>query len=71
MSADWGVLTKHTYILTYVHMVPILVAVYILPEGMNTLTKAGLVGLFGVLDSWGLVYLLLQGRRLMKSTSRA
>ncbi|KIM37771.1 hypothetical protein M413DRAFT_255346 [Hebeloma cylindrosporum] len=70
MSSDWGVLTKHTYILTYVHMEPILVAVYILPEGMNTLAKAGLVGLFAVLDSWGLVYLLLQCRRLIKRISR-
>jgi hypothetical protein len=71
MSSDWGVLTKHTYILTYVHMEPILVAVYILPEGMNTLGKAGLVGLFAVLDSWGLVYVLLQARRLIKRLSRA
>ena len=71
MSSDWGVLTKDTYILTYVHMEPILVAVYILPEGMNTLGKAGLVGLIAVLDSWGLVYFFVQAKRLIKRTSRA
>ena len=71
MSSDWGVVTKHNYILPYVHMVPILVAVYILPEGMNTLGKAGLVGLIALLDSWGLVYLVIQARRLIRRTSTA
>ncbi|KAF8957198.1 hypothetical protein BDZ97DRAFT_1847726 [Flammula alnicola] len=59
LSRDWGLLTKHTYFQTYIHMIPILVMLHLLPSGQNPIVKTVLAGVFGVIDSWGVAFLLM------------
>jgi hypothetical protein len=57
---DWGVWTRHTYPQIYIHMVPIVLAIHILPtwEVMGgILAKSVLVGIIGVACSWVIVLL--------------
>ncbi|KDR78025.1 hypothetical protein GALMADRAFT_1297911 [Galerina marginata CBS 339.88] len=59
-NKNWGMWTRKTYIQTYIHMVPIVLAIYVLPStGIlgEVILKSVLVGIIGVLGSWGIAFL--------------
>lgn len=65
-NKDWGVWTRHTYIQTYIHMIPVLVTSYILTGHtgvQHPIVKTVLSGIDGVAGSWAvsLVYVYLGG----------
>ncbi|KAF8172294.1 hypothetical protein BJ912DRAFT_103292 [Pholiota molesta] len=67
-NKNWGVWTRHTYIQTYIHMIPVLVTSYALNQTGHTdlqhpVVKTVLSGISGVAGSWAvsLVYVYLGG----------
>lgn len=51
---EWGIWARKTYFQTYIHMIPILMAIYHLQDVQNRILKSMLVGLLGVLGSWAM-----------------
>ena len=57
-STSWGWLGKKTYVQTYLHMVPILVAEYHLRKVRNEFVKYGLVELVALSGTWLSSYII-------------
>ena len=51
-SSKWGWLGRYTYVQTYLHMIPILLAEYHLRPVKNGLVRYALVGLVGMSGTW-------------------
>jgi len=57
-SRSWGALGRKTYIQTYIHMIPTLVALYHLKRVANVEVRSGLVVACAVAGSWMLAFIM-------------
>ncbi|KDR70720.1 hypothetical protein GALMADRAFT_254753 [Galerina marginata CBS 339.88] len=55
-TRDWGFWTRHTYTQTYINMIFILIAIHRFQSIHNLFIRTVLVGIFGVIGSWLMVY---------------
>lgn len=74
LQKNWGVLTEHTYLQTFIHMIPIALAGHFLSKWSATdipIVKAVISASCGVIVSWALAFtFVLVRRRLRKHISR-
>ncbi|KAF8957191.1 hypothetical protein BDZ97DRAFT_1847707 [Flammula alnicola] len=68
-TKNWGVWTRHTYLQTYIHMIPIAMTAYFVrnhPSIEHPIVKSVICGIAGVLGSWGVSFIWLTQLSIFK-----